>query len=254
MASNKILQILHNSKYDMFAVENSIKQAEIENNYENEIDYDNDVIHLNNFLKYLILSTRHLNKTRTKASNLTFIAEISDSELELLPAALIQLFILILVILIIFLICKCNNIMKYCRDFKPFSSPFSSTEISSEDVYDHKYNLKEVFCSTCYKFKMKRRFKNRRLRNKRFNRNRVIRKLGKNIERNSSLYRQNTKTSVRLRADSSNLKLSNYTLSGSIKMKRSNGNDSTFSGKTSRLQIQKSFQNSNVPYGSSGLF
>ena len=68
MATNKILQ-----KYDMFAVENSIKQAEIENNYENEIDYDNDVIHLNNFLKYLILSTRHLNKTITKASNLTFI-------------------------------------------------------------------------------------------------------------------------------------------------------------------------------------
>lgn len=250
-----LLQMLHKTSYDLFSdtVENYVNSRD--KNYINSLR--EDINHSSNFLRYLISSTRQkaINKNITTHLNLTFSKDTEENN-EItyesnFSAALIQLFIVVLIFLIVFLVCKCNTILKYFRDFKFFPvSAYSSTSSElCEDAFKPKTNFQDLLCYSCYRIRMKRRFKNRRLRNQRFNRNRAIRK-HERMERRSSIYHRNRSESVRTKPESSNLKLSNYTLSGSIKVKRQKSvNSSTRSAlnnNNSRLQIQRSVRASHV--------
>ena len=145
-----------------------------------------------NFLRYLNDRSRFLNSTnRTR----DFYVEDEDYY-DILPVALIQLLIIILVVLIVLFMCKCNTIMKSCREKKP-----KTVQELEEEKYHDRMTLKDYCCFFWYDFKMRRRFRKRRIR--RFKKQNVKRYKVKNFSgtdkysrhvgnrsRQSSLFRQ----------------------------------------------------------------
>ena len=110
-----------------------------------------------------------------------------------LPVALIQLLIILLVFLIVLFMCKCNKIMRFCRDRKPKTDE----ELENERYHD-KMRISDYLCFLWYNFKMRRRFKKRRIRRFNNNRNAIkFNKKGKLIDarqssknRDSSIFRR----------------------------------------------------------------
>ena len=98
-----------------------------------------------------------------------------------------------------------------CRDNLPQSFlPFYLGDTTSDDIKNETIDCKHIICYSCYECKTKKRYKNRRLRNQRFNRNIKTNQLS----RVSSLYRN------RITNNSSHFKMSNKTLSESFKVKQ----------------------------------
>ena len=137
-----------------------------------------------NFLEYLnenwkIRNLTHLNESEAALflhKNRSRPIEVYHSYEDELPVAIIQLLIIVLVFLIVLFMCKCNKIMRFCRDRKPKTA---------EELENERY----------YNFKMRRRFKKRRI--QRFNKKKFT-KSGKfsefsrknDMSRGSSIFRR----------------------------------------------------------------
>lgn len=153
--------------------------------------HEQDIYYLDNFLKFLIQKENPVIDNKTSPVLVHPFEDEEFSAEKLLPAALIQVIILFAVFLTVYLIFKCNKIMKTCRDnILPNSLPFYLGEANSDDLKNERINCRDLLCYSCYKIKAKKRFKNRRLRNQRFNRERIERKQTNQITRTSSLYRR----------------------------------------------------------------
>jgi hypothetical protein len=154
---------------------NSLEKVLIEPEY----TISNDDYHdLNRFLNYLLYNNDEQSKF-LNSSNITKNKNnlnVNDDYLDeygfyyYLPAALVQLFIIVVVFLIVLFMCKCNKLMESCRNCTNSSN---SSVKSDESIYNDKMTLTDYLCYSCYRYKMKRRFKKRRIRNKRFNRIRL---------------------------------------------------------------------------------
>ena len=133
-----------------------------------------------NFLEYLNENWKTRNLTNLDKSKADFILsknrtrpfEVYHSYEDELPVAFIQLLIIVLVFLIVLFMCKCNKIMRFCRDRKPKTAE----ELENERYHD-KMGFTDYLCFFWYNFKMRRRFKKRRI--QRFNNNRNARKFTK---------------------------------------------------------------------------
>lgn len=133
-----------------------------------------------NFLEYLNENWRIRNLTTSEKINADFISsknrtrpiEVYHSYEDELPVAIIQLLIIVLVFLIVLFMCKCNKIMRFCRDRKPKTAE----ELENERYHD-KMSFTDYLCFFWYNFKMRRRFKKRRI--QRFNNKRNARKFTK---------------------------------------------------------------------------
>ena len=129
---------------------------------------DEDVNHkytdLFNFLNFLKEHAKRKNASTEiyHVSTNSNFNEINHSYENTLPVALLQLLIILLVLLIVLFMCKCNKIMRFCRDGKP-----KTAEELEDERYHDKMRLKDYLCFFWYNYKMRRRFKRRRLR--RFN-------------------------------------------------------------------------------------
>ena len=179
-------------------------------------NYEKEILYLESFLKFLSED----NKNGTTENNSNSINTDMNYESEnTIPATLIQLMILLSVLLAVYLIYKCNKIMMACRDFLPSHSllPFYLTDTTNDsDIINEGIGFKEMICYSCYKRKAKMRYKNRRLRNHRFNRN-IKAKQQHAVSRVSSLYCKRTTSSLK---NSSQFRISNNTLSESSKVKQ----------------------------------
>ena len=123
-----------------------------------------------------------LNQTRTsnESSSATTVAQIDDlnhHELPPVPAALIQLLIIVLVVLSILFLCKCNKLMAFCRHEKsPAPSEAAAAaaaagmvaeELDDDDErYHDRMTCKDYLCFLWYRCRIRHRLANRR--NKRF--------------------------------------------------------------------------------------
>jgi hypothetical protein len=133
-----------------------------------------------NFLEYLnenwkIRNLTYLNQSEAALflhKNRSRPIEVYHSYEDELPVAIIQLLIIVLVFLIVLFMCKCNKIMRFCRDRKPKTAE----ELENERYHD-KMRFSDYLCSYYYNFKMRRRFKKRRI--QRFNNKRNARKFTK---------------------------------------------------------------------------
>jgi hypothetical protein len=155
-----------------------------------------------NFLEYLNENWKIRNLTRLNESEAALFLhknrsrpiEVYHSYEDELPIAIIQLLIIVLVFLIVLFMCKCNKIMRFCRDRKPKTAE----ELENERYHD-KMRFTDYLCSYYYNFKMRRRFKKRRI--QRFNNKRNARKFTKSgkfsefsrkndMSRGSSIFRR----------------------------------------------------------------
>ena len=145
-------------------------------------NFDETYTDLVNFLDYLkirknksaYLSTRPTSTAATFKGglNLTNDIQITFDKFDLfndtIPVAIIQLFILFLVFLFFYLMCKCNHMLEACRNrLNSSKSPHDPDDLR----YHDRKTLKDYCCFFWYEFKMRRRFKKRRIRNRRFGRN-----------------------------------------------------------------------------------
>ena len=169
-----------------------------------------EIIHLANFLKYLnkYSSIDQINFDNSNlVSNYSTSYEYDDkNDFEILPSALTQFLILLLVIIFLIFICKCNSILMCIRN------NFDLTPSENEK----KFNFKDIYCYPCNKIKMKKRFKKRRLRNAQFNKKQ---KRQKNTPKKStsSLYRyQRTSSNFATKKSIESIVIfSSYTFTGS---------------------------------------
>ena len=190
-----------------FSLENAREELQSFYDYHyNQIDQD--YVDLYRFLKFLLqdndLKPKNLthgidnNLNNTHLTNQTQI-DSKKIELDILPVALIQVFVVISVFLILFLMCKCNRMLEACRDRALKSK---TTQQLEEDNYNEKMTFKDYVCFLWYSYRMKRRFKKRRIRNQRFKK-RIARKNGirersnssnrtTNIRNNSLIFKRNS--------------------------------------------------------------
>ena len=172
--------------------------------------HQQEIFYLESFLKILVANKT--NRT-TENNNNSINTEIDGSEntLYTFPAALIQLMILLTVLIAVYFVCTCNKIMMTCRENLPHSFlPFYLGDTTSDDISNETIDCKHIICYLCYECKVKKRYKNRRVRNQRFNRNIKT----KQLTRVSSLYRN------RITNNSSNFRMSNKKLSESTQVKQ----------------------------------
>jgi hypothetical protein len=149
---------------------------------------DSYYLDLLDFLKYLykesnkdIAKLSHFNiYNETNQNNFTeninnksdeIIDKITTHE-SYLPVALIQLCIIILVLLIVIFMCKCNKMMESCREM--FNKSHKTQQEHLEAKYHDKKTLNDYLCFYCYNYRMRRRFRKRRKRNKNL-RHRIVR-------------------------------------------------------------------------------
>lgn len=148
------------------------------------------------FLEYLKENSKRKNSSYLANQNRLFqnrtntrLDDLYRSYDSGLPVALLQLLIFMLVLLIVVCMCKCNKIMKLCRDRKP-----KTAEDLENERYHDKMKCSDYFCCLWYNYKMRRRLKKGRIR--RFNNNRRnARRLNKTsgkqeITRDSSFFRR----------------------------------------------------------------
>lgn len=125
----------------------------------------------------------HSNRTGNESSSGN---NLSSDEYEM-PVALVQLFILVLVFLITLFMCKCNQLMRACRE----KTEKSLREVE-EDNYQDRMGCKQYLCFIWYNFKKRRRFNKRRRRR--------IRYMNNNAGRSS--YRGSGSSTMRVRKNS----------------------------------------------------
>ena len=197
MANSSLIRFLFPSNnkieptHSLFVDRHHLHQKHLHEKH--ELVNEQDEKDLQSFFYFLLNSNNdRRNSTRLINRNDTRSPDPDYGFYYYMPAALVQLFILVLVFLFVLFMCKCNKMMRTCRDLTQSKS--KSTE---DKIYNDNVTLADYLCYSCYRYKMRRRFKNRRIRNKRFNRIRMNAKNAadareKFASRKSSIIRRRT--------------------------------------------------------------
>ena len=188
MANSSLIRFLFPSNNKLEAT-----HSLADRHHKHELVNEQDEKDLENFFYFLLNSNARRNVTRA-TGNGTRTSDADYGFYYYMPAALVQLFILVLVFLFVLFMCKCNKMMRTCRDLTQSKSSKSAAE---DKIYNDNVTLADYLCYSCYRYKMRRRFKNRRIRNKRFNRIRMNAKSAadardKFASRKSSIIRRRT--------------------------------------------------------------